>query len=314
MRRSKTNARRPAAAAAPRANRRKKLERGWSPLAFLRSPRNRRVRPRPPAATSTTATATAAAAAQAPRPPRSPVDVKALLRRVGRVSLRVARVALVVVALAGIGFGGLLAYRRVMNGNTFTVRSLQIEGARRAPRHELVRLVQSVVGRNIFAVDLAAASRAVKSHPWVRSARARRELPGRVVVEVTEHHAQALLLLGHLYLVDGEGRVFKRAAPDEVDGMAVITGLDRSDYLSNPEAARQRVLRALLRAGAPGALGGPRGCAGRGDPPPAPRGAGDPARGRPERRAAEAVRRGLGRARTRGPAGARRLPGPRGPG
>jgi len=51
--------------------------------------------------------------------------------------------------------------------------------------------------------------------------------------------------MGHLYLVNTAGIVFKRADPDECVGMPVITGISRMSYLNHPRLARERVARGL---------------------------------------------------------------------
>ena len=53
--------------------------------------------------------------------------------------------------------------------------------------------------------------RALAAHPWIASARVRRELPSALAIEVTERRAVASALLGALYLLDAGGRPFKRA-------------------------------------------------------------------------------------------------------
>jgi cell division septal protein FtsQ len=216
-------------------NRRKTIEKPWSLARLLGQPRNRRLRAKQPAAQ---------------RPPR---DIRAALQATLRGALWTAKALAVLVALGGVGWGGFHGYRRATTSTTFSVKEIRVVGAQRAPKEEVTRLVESLRGRSILGVDLQAARRAVESHPWVKKARIHRELPGRVVIEITEHKAQALLLLGHLYLVDGDGRVFKRANLDEVEGMPVITGIERLEHLNDPVTSRRRIqwaLQALLRYGA----------------------------------------------------------------
>lgn len=213
-------------------NRRKTIERRRFSLArLLGGPRNRRLRQR--------------RAPRAESPSSPPRDWRALGAKIGRLALQAGKLLLLCALLAATGFGGYHGYRRVAASTYFNVKSIEVTGTRRAPRSELVRSVESSRGRSLFAVDLKAIARAVEGHPWVKRADVRRELPDRLVIEVTEHRAQAVLLLGHLYLVGEDGEVFKRAALDEVEGLPVITGVDRLSYLNEPAAARARVVRGL---------------------------------------------------------------------
>ena len=212
-------------------NRRKTIARPGGLLRRLRGPGNRRL-----------------AAARKPRGPKEPApprDWRALGGRVGRLALGAAKLVGLLGVLFGVGLGGYHGYRRAMASTTFRVKQIDIEGARRAPRQELARLIQTTLGRNIFSVDLGAVNRALLGHPWIKRARVSRQLPSRLVVEVEEHRPEALLHLGYLYLLDAEGHVFKRAGLDETEGLPVITGVDRAEYLGNPEACQRRVQRAL---------------------------------------------------------------------
>jgi len=208
-------------------NRRRTVPRQHSLLRCFSSPRNRRVRPK---AEST---------------PRQPLDWRALLRGAGRGALLALKVVALLIVLAGLGFGGYYGYRRAMASTYFCVKTIEVRGARRASADEVTRLGESAQGRNIFTVDLRELDRLAAGQPWVKSARTRRELPDRLVVDVTERRASALLHLGYLYLVDEDGQVFTRPAVDEAEGLPTITGLDRTEYLDDPEGARQRVMRAL---------------------------------------------------------------------
>lgn len=209
-------------------NRRRTMTRRGGLLRRLGRPRNRRLRPRP-----------AAGAAAAPR------DWRSLLHRIGRLGLSTLKLCGLLLVLGAVGLGSYHGYRRAMASTTFKVKQIAVEGTRRAPRQEIVHLVHSLLGRSIFGVDLSSVSRAVEGHPWVKRARARRELPDRILIEVDEHRPEALLHLGYLYLVNADGEVFKRASLEESDGLPVITGIERGEHLASPEACRLRVKRAL---------------------------------------------------------------------
>jgi len=77
---------------------------------------------------------------------------------------------------------------------------------------------------------------------------------------VTERRAIASALMGALYLLDENGRPFKRATFDEADGLPVITGVTREQYValrSTSEAVFREAL-ALLAAYSDAPAGAPR--------------------------------------------------------
>lgn len=212
------------------ANRRKKVSRNLSLGRLFSRGRNRRVRAR---------------ADQ--DQPRQPTDWRSLGRAVGRAGVLAAQAVALAAVLLGTGAGGYLAYDRVMTSPTFLVQRVRVTGAKRAQPAQLRRMARRVLGQHIFSVDLPRARRAVLEHPWVKDARVYREYPNAVGVAVVEQRAKALLLLGHLYLVNVEGRVFKKAETHEADGLPVITGVTRLAYLNRPAAVHPR-LRAALAA------------------------------------------------------------------
>jgi cell division septal protein FtsQ len=79
----------------------------------------------------------------------------------------------------------------------------------------------------------------------VKSVRVRRQLPSTLIIDLTERRAAASVTLGGLYLVDETGHPFKKATMDEVDGLPVLTGIDRTWYLEKKEVS-EAVLREAL--------------------------------------------------------------------
>ena len=151
-------------------------------------------------------------------------------------------------ALAGAGYGVALW---LVSSERFAVAEVAVEGAEAAAPDAVRERAGIHLGDNLFRVDLDRAERLVAVHPWVESARVRRELPDRIVVEVDEHRAAALADLGGLYLIDDAGVPFKRAdvPAGETRDLVIVTGLPRDDYLADPDAG-QAVLRRALDAAA----------------------------------------------------------------
>ena len=160
-------------------------------------------------------------------------------------SMLLAKVLLLLGVVAGTAAAGYHGYRQLITSDHFAVKVIRVEGAARADRAEVQRLVKDTLGRQIFTLELARVQQAAAGHPWVSQAEVRRELPCTLVVEVKEHKPLALMLLGHLYLISVEGRVFKRASAQETEGLPVITGINRVAYMNNSNAQTPRLQQAL---------------------------------------------------------------------
>lgn len=161
------------------------------------------------------------------------------------ITLAVLKVAAVAALLAVVGIGGYIAYQRVVTTTYFDIETVEIVGARQAPVQELSRVAATIKGHNVFSADLERVRRSMVGHPWVKEAKVQRVLPHTVRVTVVEHRATALLLMGHLYLVSAGGKVFKRAEPEEQEGLPVVTGITRMAYLNQPAATSARLGKAL---------------------------------------------------------------------
>jgi len=144
----------------------------------------------------------------------------------------VGKALLVVAFVAGAVWAGRQVVRHVIASPRFAVRDIQVGASIHVSTDEIRQQAGVEVGDRLLAVDPDAVATRVTMHPWILSARVRRELPSTLVIEVTERRAVASALLGALYLVDGSGHPFKRATFAEADGLPVITGVTRDQYAS----------------------------------------------------------------------------------
>lgn len=142
----------------------------------------------------------------------------------------VGKVLAVLVFLALSGLAGRQVIRQVVASPRFAVREIRVAPTTHVSAEEIQSLSSVMPGDPLLAVDTDAVAVKLATHPWVASARVRRELPAALAIEVTEREAVASVLLGALYLVDANGRPFKRATFEEADGLPVITGVTRDQY------------------------------------------------------------------------------------
>jgi cell division protein FtsQ len=181
---------------------------------------------------------------------REPVVVVAdALTVVGRKLLAILRVVGKVVLTLGITaailWGGRLAVRHVMASPRFAVREIQVSLAAHVPRDEVLELAGVGEGDRLLGIDTDKVAALVAAHPWVASARVRRQLPSKLSIDITERRSAAAVTLGGLYLVDETGHPFKRASMEEADGLPVITGVDRAQYADLKDATEAAFREAL---------------------------------------------------------------------
>jgi len=142
--------------------------------------------------------------------------------------------------VTALGVGG----HHLATSDTWEIQSIQVTGNQRASTVALRHLANLQRGEHFLTVDLHAAVRGVESHPWVRSAEARRAFPGVIELVITEHEPVMLLALDGFWYVDADGQPFKRAMSDDLN-YPVLTGVDPELAASRPELAAAIVHGAL---------------------------------------------------------------------
>jgi cell division protein FtsQ len=146
---------------------------------------------------------------------------------------------------ATLSFAAWQAWTWATRSEAFALRQVVFTGLVHAREPALLEASGLARGENLFRLDLARAARALQSQPWVASARLERRLPGTVRVAITEHRPAALVRFGALYVLDEEGRIFKRAEPDDSLDLPIIAGLSRDAWLDRKPELQLRLYGAL---------------------------------------------------------------------
>lgn len=173
--------------------------------------------------------------------------------RTGRLGVVVGWLAPILVAAVAFAVPtfGVKAVNYVRQSHHFQVKEIVIEGQRRLDNATILSLTGIEAGMSVLEADLDALAAPLRTHPWVRWARADRRLPDTLVLEVIEREASAYLAAGELWLVDETGEVFAEADPAEPLELPVISGLTREDLA---RAGADAAARAGLQIELQGAL------------------------------------------------------------
>ena len=155
------------------------------------------------------------------------------------------RVITLLVTLALVVGGAWAGRRWLLHSPHFAVREIRISSTQHISAEALRARAGVERGDNLFLVDLGQVERDVAADPWVRRAKAHRELPGVLAIDVEERTPACVVALGPLYLADATGEVFKRASLDEAAGMSVVTGVPRDGYIDDREASQALIREAL---------------------------------------------------------------------
>lgn len=130
----------------------------------------------------------------------------------------------------------------------FSVREIKVRGGERVGGNEIVGLAGLSHGARIWEIEPLAIENKVGQHPWVKRVVVRREFPHRVVIDVEERSAKAILTLGRLFYVDGDGYVFEEVGESGPLDLLVLSGLRRDELAAEPQSTRLK-LREAVRLG-----------------------------------------------------------------
>jgi len=177
--------------------------------------------------------------------PSVPVLVAEGVRWIGRKLVVAGKAAAVIVVVCLSLLAGRQVVRHVVASPRFAVREIRVGTATHLSADEIQALAGVEVGDRLLTIDPDRVAARLATHPWIASARVRRELPSVLAIDVTERRAVACALMGALYLLDEGGRPFKRATFEEADGLPVITGVTREQY-AGVRSASEAVFREAL--------------------------------------------------------------------
>jgi cell division protein FtsQ len=168
------------------------------------------------------------------------------VKRLKELSVFTVKAAVLITAVPTLFFGGWFVYDKVLTSEYLEVKGIAVSGNSRISEDEIVRISGLGGGQNILSADLKGAQKALAGHPWIKGAIVKRDLPDKIVIEVSERSAVLLASmegLDGLYVVDLDGVLFKRYSPSDSLDLPVVTGLEKKNVTGEgPYALADNVL------------------------------------------------------------------------
>ena len=152
-----------------------------------------------------------------------------LFKKLKWVFVNTLKVSFVAGIVACSVFGGAKIYKAAMTSPSFEIKSITIGGNFKVSDADVLDASGLQAGQNIIAIDISEAAERIEAHPWVKSVDISRTLPDKVTIDISEESALTLVSLDGLYVVNAEGKIFKRYSPRDGLDLTVITGLDDSE-------------------------------------------------------------------------------------
>ncbi|KUK65745.1 MAG: Cell division protein FtsQ [Desulfotomaculum sp. 46_80] len=120
----------------------------------------------------------------------------------------------------------LLAVYILIGSPFFEIQKVEVKGNKFYTTEKIKSLADIDLHKNIFKVNLSAASSRIRKLPMIREAEVKRELPSGVIISVVEREPVAFLfVLQNFIMLDEEGVYCRKSKVGEAD-LPVITGFD----------------------------------------------------------------------------------------
>lgn len=107
----------------------------------------------------------------------------------------------------------------------FAVSQIKVQGTRQLKSQEILKISGLNLGLNIFKANLPEAENNIRLDPLVKSVEIKRQLPARLIINVTEREAVGLVNdRGEFLQVDGDGYLLSRLTDLAKVNLPIITG------------------------------------------------------------------------------------------
>lgn len=167
---------------------------------------------------------------------KSQIEIKKnrLKRRSGSMFREAAKVFVVIGIATAIAFCMVYAYNFVIIDPYFQLSSTTVRGCEKVSEKSILEIAGIVPSMNILSMNLDRMKKRIRANPWVEDVFAGRELPNRLVVEIVERNAAAIIKKNEkLYIVDWNGEVFKGFQKGDAVDLPLLTGFYEGNMLKD---------------------------------------------------------------------------------
>lgn len=172
------------------------------------------------------------------KPPRPPINFRAIFKKVARAGGIVLAGALVVVIVYQI--------HGVVSRATFLrLERIEVSPLSRLTRDEVIDQAGVKPGDEMLGLRLRRIGEMLAKNPWVESVKVRRYFPHTLAIEIAEREPVAVINMGFLYYLDKRGDVFKPLTVGDRLDYPVVTGVTEDDLSRDPAGSKAALQGAI---------------------------------------------------------------------
>jgi cell division protein FtsQ len=156
-----------------------------------------------------------------------------LKRRAGQIVSDILKASLLLTIILMVTALLIVGYSHTMSTPYFGIRETQVRGCKELTEKDVLGLAALKPAQNLLAVNADAIRDRIRKNPWIKDVFVGRELPQRLVIDVRERAAIALLKKDNgFYLMDADGLVFKKLETGDEADLTALTGCYRDGRLN----------------------------------------------------------------------------------
>ncbi|MGD1152126.1 MAG: FtsQ-type POTRA domain-containing protein [Syntrophales bacterium] len=153
-----------------------------------------------------------------------------LQRRSKHILHELFRTALLLGVISIVGAIMIFGYNFTVSSPYFQIKEVIVRGCKELTEKEILSYAAIKPSQNLLAINLGTIARRIESNPWVKEVSIGREFPNRLIIDLQERTAVALVKRDNGFnLLDLDGVAFKKLEKnDEVD-IPVLNGCYSDD-------------------------------------------------------------------------------------
>ena len=146
-----------------------------------------------------------------------------------RVKTTVLATILVPMITALTGCMYIFFYDLITQCDYFAVKEIRVNGHERLSKIAVLNAAGIEESDNSLRINLHLVRKKLTAHPWIHTVDVKRIIPDRLEITITEHHPMAIVDIGDYFIIDDQGRIFKKLGAADPHRLPTVTGLELDD-------------------------------------------------------------------------------------
>ncbi len=157
------------------------------------------------------------------------------------ILLEISKAVILVVVVFAITAAMIQGYHYIVSCSFFHIKQTVVRGCQELTEKDVLALAAVKPSQSLLAINPDAVIKRISSNPWIKDVYVGRELPNRLVIEIRERTAVALVRKENgFHMLDPDGISFKKLQNGDETDLPVLTG-----YYTEAKTDTQLLIKSL---------------------------------------------------------------------